>query len=86
MNECEPAHSVISTISPSQRSRWIYGTPQMESYELFCQKSLALLQPEGPRAKTSWEPLWTLQTASVIHFKGRAVLSPLVRRERNYNE
>lgn len=75
------AWQALSHLPSRVRSCWIYGTPQMESYEVFCQRSLALLQPEGPRTQKSWEPLWTLQTGSVIHFRGRAVLSPLVRRE-----
>uniref|UniRef100_A0A1A8I7J6 Centriolar coiled coil protein 110kDa n=1 Tax=Nothobranchius kuhntae TaxID=321403 RepID=A0A1A8I7J6_NOTKU len=52
----------------------------MESYEAFCLRSLVVLQEKKPKRKTC-EPLCFLKDASVIHFCGRAVLSPLLSAE-----
>ncbi|KAG8006971.1 hypothetical protein GBF38_023065, partial [Nibea albiflora] len=58
------------------------GCPDMESYEEFCLRSLAILQEEGRKfKKTTCEPLWSLEARSVICFHGRAVLSPLLSAE-----
>ncbi|XP_031168794.1 centriolar coiled-coil protein of 110 kDa isoform X2 [Sander lucioperca] len=57
------------------------GCPEMESYEDFCLRSLAILQEEGKFKKTTFEPLWSLKALSVIRFHGRAVLSPLLSAE-----
>ncbi|XP_029292629.1 centriolar coiled-coil protein of 110 kDa isoform X2 [Cottoperca gobio] len=57
------------------------GCPEMESYEEFCLRSLAILQEEGKFKKTTCEPLWSPKAFSVIHFHGRAVLSPLLSAE-----
>ncbi|XP_038556361.1 centriolar coiled-coil protein of 110 kDa-like [Micropterus salmoides] len=57
------------------------GCPEMESYEEFCLRSLAILQEEGKFKKTTCEPLWSLKARSVIRFHGRAVLSPLLSAE-----
>uniref|UniRef100_A0A3Q0SYJ3 Uncharacterized protein n=1 Tax=Amphilophus citrinellus TaxID=61819 RepID=A0A3Q0SYJ3_AMPCI len=53
----------------------------MESYEEFCLRSLAILQEEGKFKKTTCEPPCSLKARSAIHFCGRAVLSPLVRKK-----
>lgn len=67
---------------------WVCGCPEMESYEEFCLRSLAILQEGGQFKKKTCEPLWALKACSVIRFHGRAVLSPLVRKKqtdmRNY--
>ncbi|XP_070838242.1 centriolar coiled-coil protein of 110 kDa-like isoform X2 [Chaetodon trifascialis] len=57
------------------------GCPDMESYEEFCLRSLAILQEEGKFKKRTCEPLWSLKARSVICFYGRAVLSPLLNAE-----
>ncbi|KAL7377920.1 hypothetical protein ABVT39_006210 [Epinephelus coioides] len=57
------------------------GCPEMESYEEFCLRTLAILQEEGKFKKTTCEPLCTLKALSVICFHGRAVLSPLLSAE-----
>ncbi|TNN85502.1 Centriolar coiled-coil protein [Liparis tanakae] len=57
------------------------GCPEMEGYEEFCLRSLAVLQEEGKRKKTTCEPRWSLKALSVIRFHGRAVLSPLLSAE-----
>ncbi|XP_031616285.1 centriolar coiled-coil protein of 110 kDa-like [Oreochromis aureus] len=57
------------------------GCPEMESYEEFCLRSLALLQEEGKFKKTTCEPSCSLKARSVIHFYGRAALSPLLNAE-----
>ncbi|XP_070780025.1 centriolar coiled-coil protein of 110 kDa-like [Enoplosus armatus] len=57
------------------------GCPEMESYEEFCLRSLAILQEEGKFKKTTCEPHWSLKARSVIRFHGRAVLSPLLSAE-----
>ncbi|XP_056262929.1 centriolar coiled-coil protein of 110 kDa-like, partial [Pseudoliparis swirei] len=57
------------------------GCPEMEGYEEFCLRSLAVLQEEGTRKKTTCEPRWSLKALSVIRFHGRAVLSPLLSAE-----
>ncbi|CAN9505254.1 unnamed protein product [Ophioblennius macclurei] len=54
------------------------GCPEMESYEEFCLRSLALLQEEGKFKTKTCEPLCSLKVCSVIRFHGRAVLSPLL--------
>ncbi|XP_040919088.1 LOW QUALITY PROTEIN: centriolar coiled-coil protein of 110 kDa-like [Toxotes jaculatrix] len=54
---------------------------EMESYEDFCLRSLAILQEEGKFKKTTCEPLCSLKARSVIRFHGRAVLSPLLSAE-----
>ncbi|XP_029944969.1 centriolar coiled-coil protein of 110 kDa isoform X2 [Salarias fasciatus] len=58
------------------------GCPEMESYEEFCLRSLALLQEEGKFKTKTCEPLCSLKDCSVIRFHGRAVLSPLLSAER----
>ncbi|KAM8724610.1 centriolar coiled-coil protein of 110 kDa isoform 3-T4 [Acanthopagrus schlegelii] len=57
------------------------GSPEMESYEEFCLRSLAMLQETGGFRKMACEPLWSLKAGSVICFHGRAVLSPLLSAE-----
>lgn len=57
------------------------GCQEMESYEEFCLRSLAILQEEGKFKKSTCEPLCSLKARSVIRFHGRAVLSPLVRKK-----
>ncbi|KAJ4931692.1 hypothetical protein JOQ06_010132 [Pogonophryne albipinna] len=57
------------------------GCPEMESYEEFCLRSLAILQEEGKFKKTTCEPLWSPKAFSLIRFHGRAVLSPLLSAE-----
>nr|XP_020475545.1 centriolar coiled-coil protein of 110 kDa-like [Monopterus albus]XP_020475546.1 centriolar coiled-coil protein of 110 kDa-like [Monopterus albus] len=57
------------------------GCPEMESYEEFCLRSLAILQEEGKFRKTTCEPLCSPKARSVIRFHGRAVLSPLLTAE-----
>ncbi|GAA6229172.1 centriolar coiled-coil protein of 110 kDa [Lates japonicus] len=57
------------------------GCPEMESYEEFCLRSLAILQEEGKFKKTTCKPLCSLKARSVICFHGRAVLSPLLSAE-----
>ncbi|XP_044037097.1 centriolar coiled-coil protein of 110 kDa-like [Siniperca chuatsi] len=57
------------------------GCSEMESYEEFCLRSLAILQEEGKFKETTCEPLWSLKARSVIRFHGRAVLSPLLSAE-----
>ncbi|XP_054464126.1 centriolar coiled-coil protein of 110 kDa-like [Anoplopoma fimbria] len=57
------------------------GCPEMEGYEEFCLRSLAILQEEGKFKKTTCEPLRPLKALSVIRFHGRAVLSPLLSAE-----
>ncbi|KAM6914054.1 centriolar coiled-coil protein of 110 kDa [Lycodopsis pacificus] len=57
------------------------GCPEMEGYEQFCLRSLAILQEEAKFKKTTCEPLWSLKALSVIRFHGRAVLSPLLSAE-----
>ncbi|XP_041832163.1 centriolar coiled-coil protein of 110 kDa-like [Melanotaenia boesemani] len=59
----------------------MHGCPEMESYEEFCLRSLALLHEEGKFKKKTCEPLCSLKTLSVIDFHGRAVLSPLLSTE-----
>lgn len=54
------------------------GCPEMESYEEFCLRSLALLQEEGKLKRATCEPLWPPGSRSVVRFYGRAVLSPLL--------
>ncbi|XP_069558904.1 centriolar coiled-coil protein of 110 kDa-like isoform X1 [Brachyistius frenatus] len=56
------------------------GCPEMESYEEFCLRSLVVLQEERKCRKTC-QPLCSLKARSVIHFHGRAVLSPLLSAE-----
>ncbi|XP_047428870.1 centriolar coiled-coil protein of 110 kDa-like [Mugil cephalus] len=57
------------------------GCPEMESYEDFCLRTLAALQ-DGELKKATCEPLLSsLKALSVIHFHGRAVLSPLLSAE-----
>ena len=58
------------------------GSPEMESYEEFCLRSLAMLQETGGVRKMACKPLWSLKAGSVICFHGRAVLSPLVRKKK----
>ncbi|XP_035510148.1 centriolar coiled-coil protein of 110 kDa-like isoform X2 [Morone saxatilis] len=57
------------------------GCPDMESYEEFCLRSLAILQEEGKFKRTTCEPLLSLKARSGIRFHGRAVLSPLLSAE-----
>ncbi|XP_026216665.1 centriolar coiled-coil protein of 110 kDa [Anabas testudineus] len=57
------------------------GCPEMESYEEFCLRSLAILQKEGKFKERTCEPLCSLKACSVIRFHGRAVLSPLLSSE-----
>ncbi|XP_008284812.1 centriolar coiled-coil protein of 110 kDa [Stegastes partitus] len=58
------------------------GCPEMESYEEFCLRTLALLQEEGTfRKKWACDPACSPKARSVIHFHGRAVLSPLLSAE-----
>ena len=57
------------------------GYQEMESYEEFCLRSLAILQEEGKFKQTTYEPILSLKACSVIRFHGRAVLSPLVRKK-----
>lgn len=57
------------------------GYAEMESYEEFCLRRLAILQEEGKFKKTTCEPPCSLKTRSAIHFCGRAVLSPLLNAE-----
>ncbi|XP_028311295.1 centriolar coiled-coil protein of 110 kDa isoform X2 [Gouania willdenowi] len=57
------------------------GCPEMESYEEFCLRSLALLQEEEKYKKKAHAPLCSLKFYSVIRFHGRAVLSPLLNAE-----
>ncbi|XP_058508491.1 centriolar coiled-coil protein of 110 kDa-like [Solea solea] len=57
------------------------GCPEMESYEEFCLRTLAILQEEGKFKKATCEPLCSLKACSVIRFYGRAVLSPLLSAE-----
>uniref|UniRef100_UPI0037E7B3E7 centriolar coiled-coil protein of 110 kDa-like isoform X2 n=1 Tax=Semicossyphus pulcher TaxID=241346 RepID=UPI0037E7B3E7 len=57
------------------------GCPEMESYEEFCLRSLAILQEEGKFKKTTCETLGSLKARSAIRFHGRAVLSPLLSAE-----
>ncbi|XP_070704760.1 centriolar coiled-coil protein of 110 kDa-like [Pempheris klunzingeri] len=59
------------------------GFPEMESYEEFCLRSLAVLQEEGKFKKRTCEPPWSLKARSVIRFHGRAVLSPLLNAEQH---
>uniref|UniRef100_A0A665V3B7 Uncharacterized protein n=1 Tax=Echeneis naucrates TaxID=173247 RepID=A0A665V3B7_ECHNA len=54
----------------------------MESYEEFCLRSLAILQEEEKYKKMTCETLCSLKACSVIHFHGRGVLSPLVRKNK----
>ncbi|KAJ7989344.1 hypothetical protein DPEC_G00303560 [Dallia pectoralis] len=51
---------------------------EMESYEGFCLRSMAKLQPKGPDKQTDFLPLGPLDALSFIHFHGRTVLSPLL--------
>ncbi len=60
---------------------WMRRCPEMESYEEFCLRSLARLQEEGKFKRATREPLWSLKARSVVRFRGRAVLSPLVRKK-----
>uniref|UniRef100_A0A1A7WPW0 Centriolar coiled coil protein 110kDa n=1 Tax=Iconisemion striatum TaxID=60296 RepID=A0A1A7WPW0_9TELE len=53
----------------------------MESYEEFCLRSLVVLQEERKLKRKTCEPLCFLTGGSVIHFYGRAVLSPLLSAE-----
>lgn len=84
-----PSNSTLSIEFNSRVTRlhgvcflfWMCGCPEMESYEEFCLRTLAILQEEGKFKKTTCEPLCTLKALSVICFHGRAVLSPLVRRK-----
>ncbi|XP_051797010.1 centriolar coiled-coil protein of 110 kDa isoform X1 [Acanthochromis polyacanthus] len=58
------------------------GCPEMESYEDFCLRTLALLQEEGKlRRKWTCDPLCSLKSRSAIRFHGRAALSPLLSAE-----
>ncbi|XP_042247926.1 centriolar coiled-coil protein of 110 kDa-like [Thunnus maccoyii] len=57
------------------------GCQEMESYDEFCLRSLAVLQEEGKLRKRTCEPLCSLKARSVIRFHGRAVLSPLLSAE-----
>ncbi|KAM7386876.1 hypothetical protein PAMA_009484 [Pampus argenteus] len=59
---------------------WMCERQEMESYEQFCLRSLAILQEQDKFKKTICEPLCSL-TSSVIRFHGRAVLSPLLSAE-----
>ena len=54
------------------------GSLRMESYEEFCQRSLARLQAEGQAMRTVGVPLPSQDPHSTIRFHGRAVLPPLV--------
>ncbi|XP_034045989.1 centriolar coiled-coil protein of 110 kDa-like [Thalassophryne amazonica] len=56
------------------------GCTEMESYEAFCLRSVAVLQEEGMFKKTC-EALSSPKACSVICFHGRAVLSPLLNAE-----
>ncbi|KAF3700188.1 Centriolar coiled-coil protein of 110 kDa Centrosomal protein of 110 kDa [Channa argus] len=60
---------------------WLYGCPEMESYEEFCLRSLSILQEEGKFKKRTCEPHSSLKACSIIRFHGRAVLSPLLSAE-----
>lgn len=57
---------------------WTCGRAEMESYEEFCLRSLVRLKGSEEFKKTC-EPQWALKPHSLIRFRGRAVLSPLVR-------
>ncbi|XP_040045925.2 centriolar coiled-coil protein of 110 kDa isoform X2 [Gasterosteus aculeatus] len=57
------------------------GCPEMEGYEEFCLRSLAVLQEEGLFKKTTSDPLWSLTALSTICFHGKPVLSPLLSAE-----
>lgn len=63
---------------------WTRGCSEMESYEEFCLRSLVLLQ-ESEEFKKTREPQWAPKPHSVIRFRGRAVLSPLVRKKKQEN-
>eukprot|EP00066_Takifugu_rubripes_P012967 XP_011602233.1 PREDICTED: centriolar coiled-coil protein of 110 kDa [Takifugu rubripes] len=52
----------------------------MESYEEFCLRSLVRLKGSEEFKKTC-EPQWALKPHSLIRFRGRAVLSPLLNAE-----
>ncbi|KAL6102912.1 ccp110 [Pungitius sinensis] len=56
----------------------VCGGPEMEGYEEFCLRSLAVLQEEGHFEKTTCDPLWPLTALSAICFHGKPVLSPLL--------
>uniref|UniRef100_A0A3P8W3I9 Centriolar coiled-coil protein 110 n=1 Tax=Cynoglossus semilaevis TaxID=244447 RepID=A0A3P8W3I9_CYNSE len=58
------------------------GSPEMESYEEFCLRSLTILQEQRKFKKMTCEPPCSLKACSVIRFYGRAVLSPLLSEER----
>lgn len=89
---CPPNHTMFHLTAGGRRLHgvclpfggWMCRCPEMESYEEFCLRSLAILQEVGKFKKKTCEPLWTLKACSVIRFHGRAVLSPLVRKEGNY--
>ncbi|XP_062307042.1 centriolar coiled-coil protein of 110 kDa-like isoform X2 [Osmerus eperlanus] len=57
------------------------GSLRMESYEEFCQRSLAILQAEGQAMRTVGVPHPSQDPHSTIRFHGRAVLPPLLREE-----
>ncbi|XP_020514838.2 centriolar coiled-coil protein of 110 kDa [Labrus bergylta] len=57
------------------------GSPEMESYEEFCLRTLAVLREEGKLKKTTCETPRSLKARSAIRFHGRAVLSPLLSAE-----
>ncbi|XP_028267840.1 centriolar coiled-coil protein of 110 kDa isoform X2 [Parambassis ranga] len=57
------------------------GCPEMESYEEFCLRTLAVLQEERKFKKATCETLCPLKARSAIRFHGRAVLSPLLSAE-----
>ncbi|KAM4598295.1 LOW QUALITY PROTEIN: centriolar coiled-coil protein of 110 kDa [Polymixia lowei] len=57
---------------------WRCGSPEMESYEEFSLRILAILQEEHKSKKMVCEPHSPLKALSIIRFHGRAVLSPLL--------
>ncbi|XP_061568050.1 centriolar coiled-coil protein of 110 kDa-like isoform X2 [Cololabis saira] len=57
------------------------GRPEMESYEDFCLRSLAILREAVKLKQKTCEPLRFQEGRSVIRFHGRPVLQPLLNAE-----